>query len=73
MNESHEAIDCIVPWEKIKEYKGKTSKSMEGKTPVHYVVAYCNIGVTEDLFNISLASWGDAWLIDKGTTSHMTF
>jgi hypothetical protein len=46
---------------------------MKGKAPSHYVVSHCNIGVTEDLFNTSFASWGDAWLLDTGATSHMTF
>jgi hypothetical protein len=45
----------------------------EGKAHVHYVVAYCNIGVIEDMFNTLFASWGDAWLLDTGTTSHMKF
>jgi hypothetical protein len=45
----------------------------EGKAHVHYVVSHCNIGVTEDIFNTSFASWGDAWLLDIGITSHMTF
>jgi hypothetical protein len=46
---------------------------MEGKAHVHYVVSYCNIGVTKDLFNSSIYSWGDTWLLDTGATSHMTF
>jgi hypothetical protein len=46
---------------------------MKVKAHVHYVVSHCNIGVTEDLFNTSFASCGDAWLLDTGATSHMTF
>jgi hypothetical protein len=34
---------------------------------------HCNIGVTEDLFNASLASWKNDWLLDSGETCHMTF
>jgi len=36
-------------------------------------VAHCNIGVTGDLFNASLASWKNNWLLDSGATCHMTF
>ena len=32
----------------------------------------CNIGVNEDLFNASLASWKNDWLLDSGATCHMT-
>jgi hypothetical protein len=73
MNGSHEASDCKVPWQKIKEDIDKTSDLKKGKALVHYVVDYCNIGVTKDLFNTSLASWGDSWLLDIGATYHMTF
>jgi hypothetical protein len=73
MNGSHEANDCRVPWDKIKDDRGKNSKSVEGKAHVHYVVSYCNIGVTEDLFNTSFYFWRDEWLLDTGTTSHMKF
>jgi hypothetical protein len=45
----------------------------KGKAPAHYVVSRCNIGVTGELFNTSFASRGDAWLLDTGATSHMTF
>jgi hypothetical protein len=74
--------DCKVPWENIKEDrqnqkedKGKTLESTKGKAleSTHYIVSHCNIGVTEDLFNTSFASWRDAWLLDTGATSHMTF
>jgi hypothetical protein len=51
MNGSHEAINCRVPWEKNKEDIGKNSKSSQAKSLVHYVVSYCNIGVTKDLLN----------------------
>jgi hypothetical protein len=79
MNGSHEATDCRVPWEKIKEKQNqkedrdKTSEPVEGKALAHYVVSHCNIGVIEDLFNASLSFWEDAWLLDTGATSHMTF
>ena len=36
-------------------------------------MAHYNIGVTEDLFNASLASWKNDWLLDLGATCHMTF
>jgi len=36
-------------------------------------VAHCNIGVKEDLFNASLASWKNDWLINSGATFHMNF
>jgi hypothetical protein len=41
--------------------------------PVHYVVSYCNIGATKDLFNTSFSSLGYACLLDTCTTSHMKF
>jgi hypothetical protein len=58
-----------------KEDKGKASDLVKGKAPesAHYIVSHCNIGVTEDLFNTSFASWRDAWLLDIGATCHMTF
>jgi hypothetical protein len=74
--------DYRVPWEKIKEDrqnkkedKGKTSEPMKGKPleSSHYIVSHCNIGVTEYLFNTSYTPWRDAWLLDIGATSHMTF
>ena len=34
---------------------------------------HCNIGVNEDLFNASLASWKNDWLLDSGATCHMNF
>ena len=33
----------------------------------------CNIGVTEDLFNVSLASWKNDWFLDLGATRHLNF
>ena len=36
-------------------------------------MAHCNIGVTRDLFNASLASWKNDWLLDLGETFHMNF
>jgi len=36
-------------------------------------VAQYNIGVNEELFNASLASWKSDWLLDSGETCHMTF
>jgi hypothetical protein len=73
MNGSQEGTHCRVLWEMIKKGRGKTSESTEGKSPIHYVVIYCNIGVIEDIFNTSFSSWGDAWLLDIGATSHMKF
>jgi hypothetical protein len=75
------AKTCRIPWEKIKdkqdqkEDKGKASDLAKGKAPesIHYIVAHCNIGVNEDLFNTSFASWRDAWLFNTGATCHMTF
>jgi hypothetical protein len=81
-NGSHEADDCTVPWDNIKEDrrnkkegKGKTSEPAKGNPfeSAHYVVSHCNIGVTEDLFNTSYTLWKDAWLLDTGATSDMTF
>ena len=56
------------------EQKGKSSYKGKCKAPesTHYVVAHCNIGVTKDLFNASLASWKNDWLLDSGPTCHMT-
>jgi hypothetical protein len=80
MNGSHEATDWRVPRQKIKEeiqsqkeYKDRNLERVKGKSHVHYVVSHCNVGVTEYLFNTSLASWGDAWLLETDTTSHMIF
>jgi hypothetical protein len=56
-----------------KKDRGKTKERAEGKTHAHYIVSNYNVGVTEDLFNASLASWGDAWLLDTDATSHMKF
>eukprot|EP00253_Pinus_taeda_P026355 PITA_26355 len=77
-NGSHDASTCKLPWEKIEQkrnqQKGKTDDIDKGKAPKspHYVVAQCNIGVNEDLFNASLASWKTDWLLDSGVTCHMT-
>jgi hypothetical protein len=46
------------------------SKALES---AHYVGTHCNIGVIEDLFNTSFASWRDVWLLDTGATCHMNF
>ena len=35
-------------------------------------MAQCNIGLNEGLFNASLASWKNDWLLDSGATCHMT-
>jgi hypothetical protein len=69
----HEENTCRIPCKKIEEDKAKTSEPMEGKAPTHYVVSHCNIGVTEEFFNTSYGSWGDAFLLDTGETSHMKF
>ena len=67
------------PWEKIEQQrnqdKGKTNDKDKGKAPesAHYVLAHCNNGVTEDLFDVSFTSWRDDWLLDSGATCHMTF
>jgi len=68
-----------LPWDKIEqernEPKGKTNDKEKGKAPesTHYVVAHCNIGVNEDLFNASLASWKNDWLLDSRAACHMNF
>lgn len=73
------ASTCKLPWDRIKqernEGKGKTIDKGKGKAleSAHYVVAHCNIGVTEDLFNASFASWKDDWLLNSRATCHMTF
>jgi hypothetical protein len=81
-NGSHEVDDYRVPWEKIKEDKhnkkedkGKTLEPTKHNPPKssHYIVSHCNIGATEDLFNTSYTPWRDAWLLDTGATSQMTF
>ena len=77
-NGSHDASTCKLPWDKIEQQrnqqKGKTDDTDKGKAleSAHYVVAQCNIGVNEDLFNASLASWKNDWLLDLGATCHMT-
>ena len=77
-NGSHDASTCKLPWDEIKqkinEQKGKTDDTDKGKAPEssHYVEAQCNIGVNEDLFNASLASRKNDWLLDSGATCHMT-
>jgi len=59
----HDASTCKLPREKIEyernQAKGKTNDKEKGKEleSAHYVVARCNIGTIEDLFNASLASW----------------
>ena len=66
---SHDASTCKLPWDiieqEINEAKGKTNDKSKGKASesAHYVVAHCNIGVTEDLLNSSLASQKDDWLL----------
>jgi len=59
---------------KRNQQKGKTDDTDKGKAPksAHYIKAQCNIGVNEDLFNASLASWKTNWLLDSGATCHMT-
>jgi hypothetical protein len=61
--------------DRIRRKTSKTSDLAKGKASesTHYIVAHCNIGVTEDLFNNSFASCRDAWLLDTGATDHMTF
>ena len=77
-NGSHDASSCKLPWHKIEQQrnqpKGKINDTNKGKAPesTHYVVAQCNIGVNEDLFNASLASSKNDWLLDLGATCHMT-
>jgi hypothetical protein len=81
-NGSHEANECKVPWENIKEdkqtkkeNKSKPLEPIKGKPPKssHYIVSHFNIGVTKYLFNTSYTPWRDAWLLETGATSHMTF
>eukprot|EP00253_Pinus_taeda_P012451 PITA_12451 len=77
-NGSHDASTCKLPWDKIEQrrnqQKGKIDDTDKGKAPesAHYIEAQCNIGVNEDLFNTSLASWKNDWLLDSGATCHMT-
>eukprot|EP00253_Pinus_taeda_P007309 PITA_07309 len=77
-NGSHDASTCKLPWDKTKQkinqQKSKIDDTDKGKAPesAHYVEAQCNIGVNEDLFNASLASWKNDWLLDSGATCHMT-
>eukprot|EP00253_Pinus_taeda_P032022 PITA_32022 len=77
-NGSHDASTCKLPWDKIEQQrnqqKGKTDDTDKDKAPksAHSVVAQCNIGVNEDLYNASLASWKNDWLLDSGATCHMT-
>eukprot|EP00253_Pinus_taeda_P003798 PITA_03798 len=82
--QSTEEVACLAQKEKNhaqnssrerNEGKGKTPNKGKGKAPesAHYIVAHCNTGVTEDLFNASLASWKDDWLLDSGATCHLTF
>jgi hypothetical protein len=37
------------------------------------VIGHCNIGINEDLFETSFASWRDAWLLDTSATCQMIF
>eukprot|EP00253_Pinus_taeda_P020188 PITA_20188 len=77
-NGSHDASTCKLPWDKIEQrrnqQKGKTDDTDKGKAPEsdHYVEAQCNIEVNEDLFNTSLSSWKNDWLLDSGATCHLT-
>ena len=76
---SHDASTCKFPWDIIEQErnqpKGKTNDKEKGKVleSTHYVVAHCNIGVNEDVFNASLAYWKNDWLLDLGATCHMNF
>ena len=75
----HDASTCKLPWDRIEQQrnqeKGKTHDRDKGKAPksAHYVVAHCNIGITEVLFNASLTSRRNYWLLDSRETCHMTF
>eukprot|EP00253_Pinus_taeda_P008830 PITA_08830 len=75
----HDASTCKFPWDRIEQErnqpKGKTNDKEKGKELefTHYVVAHYNIGVNEDLFNASLASWKNDWFLDSRETCHMTF
>eukprot|EP00253_Pinus_taeda_P024998 PITA_24998 len=75
-NGSHDASTCKLPWDKIEQkrnqQKGKTDDTDKGKALESAHVAQCNIGVNEDLFNASLASWKKDWLLDSGETCHVT-
>jgi hypothetical protein len=80
-NGSHEADDCRVPWDKIKEDrqnkkedKGKLTEPTKGNPPESscYIIAHCNIGVTKYLFNTTYSPWKDVWFLDTCATSHMT-
>ena len=75
----HDASTCKLPWDKIeqqrKQEKGKTPDRDKGKAleSAHHVVAHCNNGVIEDLFDVSFTSWRNDWLLDLGATCHMNF
>ena len=68
-----------MPWDKIEqqinEEIGKNNVKDKGKAleSTHYVVSHCNIGVTEDLFDASLTSWRNYWLLDSRATCHVNF
>ena len=69
-NGSHDASTCKLPRDKIEQQRnqqnGKIDDTNKGKAAesAHYVVAQCNTGVNENLFNASLASWKNDWLLD---------
>ena len=75
----HVASTCKLSWDRIKqernEEKGKTPDLGKGKAheSAHYIVAHYNIGVNEDMFNNSLASWKYAWFLHTDAAYHMTF
>eukprot|EP00253_Pinus_taeda_P028394 PITA_28394 len=71
--ESSEETICLANKEKYPAQDSTRGRD-KGKAPesAQYVEAQCNIGVNEDLFNTSLASWKNDWLLDSGATCHMT-
>jgi hypothetical protein len=56
-----------------KEKQEQNEEKGKSHEPPHFVIAHCNIGINEDLFKTSFASWRDVWLFDIGVACHMTF
>ena len=47
---------------KSKRIRNKKKKKVKSPKFTHIVIAHCNIGINEDLFNASFPSWIDAWM-----------
>lgn len=46
------------------------SDTVKSSEPTHYTHHNFNIN---DVFNTPFSSWGDSWILDFGSTCHMTF